>query len=230
MCRIFSVHIPKTAGTSFSLMMKEVYKDNMYWLFKCDHCYNYNIKSTLDEIRESESICSDHIGIEDVKNIIIDNDIKFIHGHYKINIFDRFIEDKDKIITWVRNPIDRVISDYFFINEMGGMYSNGIGIYDFESFFKNRCEVISYYLEGIPLSRINFIGIVENYNSEIKRLCKYLGIDDIDIKEINKGVYRKDEYDKLISEYSDIIKYYNRNDMEIYEKIIQFNKIIKYPL
>ncbi|MBC7451272.1 MAG: sulfotransferase family 2 domain-containing protein [Cytophagales bacterium] len=91
---IISIHNYKTAGVTFHSVIDRQ--------FRSDQILNANL-----------------IGIDAARNLIIESsnefkrNIKIIHGHFPFG-WGTFFPQKSTYITFVRNPIERVISDYYY--------------------------------------------------------------------------------------------------------------------
>ena len=89
---IISVHLPKTAGSSFRKVLQQVYtKEGVF----VDEYPNHSLKTTR-EIWENQN-----------------RKIKVIHGHFPLNKYARSFTNARKII-WLRNPVKRLISHFFY--------------------------------------------------------------------------------------------------------------------
>ncbi len=84
--RIIFTHIPKTAGTSFK---EELIKSN----FK--NVFMYKGRKSLFKIHLTRP--------------------KFITGHVPFGIINRFLRNEYEYLTFLRAPVERAISHYYFI-------------------------------------------------------------------------------------------------------------------
>src|SRR5690606_33266366 len=98
---LLSLHIPKTAGTSFRNILKSVYGEDA--VVRLD--INKNLLTRLnEELYESPAIPNARV----------------LHGHYFYkNIHKRVeIPEEVKIITWLRDPVKRVISNFYYLESI----------------------------------------------------------------------------------------------------------------
>ena len=162
MIELISIHIPKTAGSSFFQLLKKVYG-----------------KEYVMKINVPEPDMNFH-SVRDT------GPAKVIHGHIRVSQLEDVIrEDDPRIITWLRNPVDRVISNYYFsmqrIREGKAVErkSNTIAfsLPEYAALDENRNKA-SWFLEGIRLEELFFVGLYEEFMSDISRLGKMLGWDD----------------------------------------------------
>lgn len=152
--RYFSMHIPKTGGTAF-----------YDWL-----CHQFNDVSV--------NIKRDMVKYESFTSMV---DCEVVHGHVKYREMSPFLTGKEKLITWVRNPIDRVISNYcFFKQTLQNPLRPHSPVVQKNAHRKNESliqyamrpetqNVISDYLEGVSLDSIHFIGSLESFRTDLKQ-------------------------------------------------------------
>lgn len=163
MVELISIHIPKTAGKSFYKTLQYVYGDK---LDKRTNRKHYFHKKTLFN--------------KLIKNI--PESVSVIHGHLQFKHV-RQIKEKhnSKVITWLRDPVDRVISNYYFVMKRirenpkhphQEMMDFTLIDYAKRKAVQNR---ISKYLNGLSLEDLFFIGFLEDYDDDLKILGHKLG-------------------------------------------------------
>lgn len=175
------VHIPKTAGTSFKGLLSKLYtpsetiiidSDGWYKDTKLAHTTNRNSLPGAQQVQPSSNI-------------------KYIVGHFNAN---RFVDlyPNANYITWVRDPIQRLLSHYNYYLRSGryyGQFNKEKRAYDlinFETYSTHKLNINSMSQQiNIPLSKFKFIGIVEKYDEEVERFKRILGIDIINDKNYN---------------------------------------------
>ena len=93
---LISLHIPKTAGTSFRNILKSVYGENQVVRFDI---------SRMGVVRMNENV---------YQKSKLPN-VKVIHGHFTFqDLSGSFtLPETYKLITWMRDPVKRVISNYY---------------------------------------------------------------------------------------------------------------------
>lgn len=167
------VHIPKTAGTSFKGLLNKVYSpsetitiDSSEW-YRDANFTNLSNRSCLP-------------GAQQIKP---PSHIKYIVGHFNA---DRFIDiyPEATYITWVRDPIQRLISNYNYYLKGGTYYGQmndqkrTYDLIDLETYCTHKLNINTMSQQiNIPLSKFKFIGIVEKYEEEIIRFKELTGID-----------------------------------------------------
>lgn len=202
---IISIHIPKTAGTSFYNILTQVYdKQTVSPSFKRKeiiHLLDSNMQLTKEKL----------------------NHYHIIHGHFYFEEAKSLIIQDTKLITWVRNPIDRIISNYFhFIKTISNEEINPIihsknrhrikeSIIEYAEINENKNK-ITQFMQGSKIEEFAFVGIFERYNDEINRLKTILKWPNIHIPHLNLN-----QYNNLFDEVTiNHLKQMNRDDIRLY--------------
>lgn len=209
--KIISIHIPKTAGRSFYQVLKWFYGEKV------------DIPRNKDK----------HIkgGIFDPATIAPGMEV--LHGHFAYNHIRHLHEQYGaKIITWLRDPVDRIISNYYYNIKMNQIkpWKSRSGIrtkMTLSDFARrpNQKNLMSRILEGISPGEIFFAGIVEQYEEHLRLLGKKLNWPHpIPEFHINQGSdnYNNTEaptlYGNISSSMKEEIRQINREDLILYEK------------
>lgn len=203
---LISVHIPKCGGTTFSVILGMIYEDK------------YSHVTDISQLNN------------------INADIRCMHGHYHLNTEWLKIYPNTKVCVWIRNPVDRIISYYFYWatykfppgtspnKRHQDLIEKRYGLIEFagKSWMKNR---MFDYIENIPLSNIDFIGDISNYDSDLRRLSRLMNWDDSLIQTyqtLNESEYQRKVFDREFKvtekdreELADILD----QDMRRYEHI-----------
>lgn len=213
MIELISIHIAKTGGRSFYEILKNEY----------------------GEAVDPRTRRVDYFPGKDYSNTLVNRipgNIGVLHGHlhYK-HIKDIHLKDKPRIITWFREPVDRVISNYYYmigrVNEVGEQHSH---------YSKHRHTLIEYAkdsvpnkmskcIKGISLEDLFFFGFQESFYEDVRILAKKLEwskeIPDIHLNTANSY----DAYETAPTKKSDIdqsmrdeIAWINRDDIKLYEE------------
>lgn len=212
--KIISVHIPKTGGSTFKHLLLNQLKDVTILAGKPLFSRHLNEKPCIFDI-----------------NII---NHKIIHGHFSVEQLSG-ISNSDKIITWLRNPVDRVISHYYYWKNRPNINMhpieekikfNNLSLLEFSQ-IPSMQNVQSYFCQD--KNRIFFFGITEFYKESIELLEKDLSIVinyDIDkIKNVGKKEFVSEEVREAICKS-------NLKDIELYSEALQIfeDKLKEYKL
>ena len=161
---LVSIHIPKTAGTTLRVHLDEQYT-------------NERVKVFYGDWRDVQTA---------------NNDIKILHGHFHDSA--KFVKARPdaKKITWLRDPIMRLISEYHFWMSSNKRHNHvvqdeqNMSLYDkvifnnltFEEYVQiPECHnsYTSYWLKGVDLTKFDFIGITEKFSTDINHMRESLG-------------------------------------------------------
>jgi hypothetical protein len=168
---IISVHIPKTVGTTFRHILLEIYgKDQVIKLY--DSPERKSILSNPDIIKE----------------------MTVIHGHFKTSFFRQYFPDA-KWIVWLRHPIFRLISEYFYQHqrihkiqdrETKRVLELDLGILQYAKINRNQ-NIQSLYIDEMNLRDFDFVGIQEFFDEDLAELKLLMGWDNCKNSNPNKN-------------------------------------------
>lgn len=196
------VHILKCGGTTLrtSLFDKK---------FKKRYLYDSTFKPKRNKLTENDHPVYVHPQPfpKDYRNFDI------IFGHFR---YDKYQHLNRPMFSFVRHPVQRMISQYFYHKKFYERKGKDIGIIEFSSIWKNHQ---SYVLGNI--NKFEYIGITEDFDASLKLMCQTIGIEPP--KRIKKKRVRRKPslFDKKIRKK---IAKMNSDDMELYYKILDIHK------
>lgn len=210
-----SIHIPKTGGRSFHAVLRQVYGDSLDRRYEKEHFF-------LKGNRKAAGI------------ITLPEGIRGIHGHLTIKQVRHIIEsDGPRVVTWVRDPVERVISNYYYFmkriregevkEKQRAKADMTLHEYAIQPKRQNRMSMI---LDGMQPEDFFFIGITERFEEDLRALCRMMGWPEMEeVPHINVLASFKLNND-CATQYRDIddsmrndIAALNAEDMILYEKI-----------
>lgn len=108
------------------------------------------------------------------RKIVYNSDFhaEVLMGHIPVTVFSGYFPTAPRI-TWLRNPVDRVISAYYWWKKQGYIPED-----ERLEYFVERPEQQNrqaYYVNG-NLSQFAFVGILERKECDFPRLAAFLGI------------------------------------------------------
>jgi hypothetical protein len=165
-----SIHIPKTAGTALAKIFDDTSLRKMM--------YDYGTEFDLTAVRTCPPAVRKH-------REFIQSYFKYLHGHFHYLKYADVFTDSP-VISTVRNPVDRVISQFFHIRRSGNrnikqhqlIMDGEISIVDFSK-FKFIGNAQWYYLEGRPINEYDFIFVQEHLEFSLARFCERFNMHEI---------------------------------------------------
>ncbi len=201
------VHVPKCAGTSFrENVLKPIYKGKFY----------YDKTMTLSKKEKAYNIKNDLMLYNWDTPVFPENyeDYDVIGGHFA---FEKYAHLNVPMITFLREPIDRIISHYHFYRDADRFYMDK-SIVEFSKIYAN------FMTRQIGnLNKLAFVGLTEYYDESVKRFADQFGLD------LPKNRNKKHREDKVVHTITDeerkVIKELNKDDYELYSRVLGMYKI-----
>ena len=217
------IHIPKTGGSYIANILEKYYGFNSYYLQRINH----------------EKFCG---GIDSS----VDKHENKIHGtliYYKTSIhINKLMNMNDEkwntyfIFTFIRNPYDRIVSGWNYVNKYNIPFDNFLNInnkansYDYWHVFMTQSR---HLIDNNGKINANFIGKFENIENDLKNVLKKIGINNVvhipyikNSKKHNdyKTYYTKETIDKvnlLMKEDFELLDYEICNNLLLNEDIVK---------
>ncbi|MEG4445336.1 DUF4214 domain-containing protein [Microcoleus sp. AT9_B5] len=198
---IMSYHIPKTAGTTFFIALTQV----------------YGLDKIAGFLDESLAVSA---GVDP-------QTIKVIHGHVPSRKYFRPAQVKE--IIWLRDPILRLISLYFFWKSLprteddslhNYVQEKNLDLVEFAKIPQLRNEM-SQYVGGRNLTDFYFVGIQGFFKDDLTNLAEMLNWPEISITYENTNKHKG--YNSLVksilydSHIMNELIHLNREDLELYQ-------------
>lgn len=162
---IIFAHIPKTAGTSFRRSLERVVPKDEIALD-----YGRTSPETSNLIRNTV--------YQEVEQELVQHEdaLQFLFGHFhdsRIRLRGyRKLLPKAMLCTVLRDPITRIISEYYHFRHYCG-YQGSFDTFFHQTPFINRQ---SKSVDSIPLCAFDFVGITEYYSESLKLFTKISGL------------------------------------------------------
>lgn len=214
--KLYSVHIPKTAGTSFRSILKQVYGD--------ENVVRFDVKRDGNAFLEEQDYTEQAIP-----------DYAVIHGHYRLrDLKDIYgMPEYFKAITWVRDPVKRVMSAYNYLTKRleGAVGQSDVPLTILDrtkrtliEFARDRRNqnVQQIFVRGLRLDKYAFVGIQEKFDEEVVRLSSILNWEEV--PEIVAHNRTGRPVDDIPKEWIEEIRHLNNKDAEVYAKALELRE------
>jgi hypothetical protein len=217
---LISMHIPKTAGTSFAKILKEVYgHENVSSL------HVQNINDNVPRITYND---------QPYNKQVFSNQTKVLHGHFHYAHLQDVIHPSPTtpVITWLRHPVARVVSAYRYVDKIfreevsdtdprfNILKTVKRNMMEYAHSQQNR-NLIAQFMQGSQLSDFHFIGILEHFEEDLAYLASLLGWQNYTVPHLNRTSSTRPP---LAEFKQDAIRLWNQEDMEIYEEVLALRK------
>ena len=150
---------------------------------------------------------------------------KVLSGHLPYRYVKRIVEaDSPKLITWLRDPVERVISNYYWRVNLDRNSSGSddeqvqeMTIEEYIRIPKNQNR-ISYFLNGLSLDTLYFMGFLETYDQDLLELSRKLNWSHCPHVHINVNPTFKKMPRTVSQELRDEIIQLNQEDIHLFEE------------
>ena len=159
-----------------------------------------------------------------------------IHGHFNYSaIADHLnISDDVPVVTWVRDPVQRVISNYYYLvqetikklrnkNDVGALSQIQRTLLEY-SRDKRNCNKMTHFLKGVCLEDLAFVGIQEYFDEELLFFASKFGHEDVTPLKHNVTARPDKKNDDLFENILDEIRELNSEDVALYENSLALRK------
>jgi len=213
---IISVHLPRTAGTSFRKALTTHFSTRLLRDYS-----DYPINTPQSERNRAALQAS-------LRNAESDfPDVECIHGHFLPIKYLLLVHKRQvKFVTWMRHPVERVLSHYYYWKKTYSPRSAPLlrRVVEEEWSLERFClgpELRNLYwqfLWGFPLDYFDFIGITEFYEDDIAYFGQhYLGAYT---KAKRRNARTNGAY-QIDGSFRNEIEAFHDRDMDLYRKALE---------
>ena len=126
---LIHMHIPKTGGTSLSSMVKHGFKSDEIFEWTKDGVNIYSALSIAPQERCQEYLTA--FGLDR---------IRYLSGHVPFGVH-RVFDRPARYITVLRNPVERVVSTFYFQKQIKNPFLKQGRPLTFEEYVEDRCDI-----------------------------------------------------------------------------------------
>jgi len=201
---IICLHIPKTAGTSFRISAEHYFGP---WNVLSD--YGENSPATSEDILTAYYQKKD---FELLRTKVTQK--KFLTGHFSLAKY-RDLFPESPVVTFFRDPVKRVISEYVHFTTHYGFEGSLRDFYRKDQFRNRQSRVLS----GAKPVDLDFYGLTENYEESLRKF-NHRYSTNFPMATLNQGNYKKDSH-RATDEEIDEIRLLNQDDLDMYQIAIE---------
>ncbi len=198
---IVFVHIPKTAGTSFRFAAKNYYgEENIL------NDYGMESKTTSAEILEF------YYKTNNVE-MLRESSSKYtlLTGHYPVSRYDEIFSGSP-IATFIREPVSRMISEYYHLQNHEGLTDSLNEFYRKEEYCNRQVKLLG----GKSIFDLDFVGVTDQYELSLTLFNEKFS-SNLECLTMNRGNYREDILASVSKADLDEITQLNQQDIELYK-------------
>lgn len=214
---LVSVHLPKTAGTSFAEALQRVHGDGL----RLD-----NADRPLAHARGERRLSALRQACAMAGQVLPD---ACVHGHFLPLKYA--LARRTRFCVWLRDPVQRVVSRYHHYRRHGANEPHhrrwgllpGLTLEQFVVLPQYR-NTYAEYLWAFPLRRFDFVGIVECYAQDMARFAACFDLDPGQLQgaRANRNPERASEGGYALEPAQErLIRRCNARDLALYERALR---------
>jgi hypothetical protein len=211
--RLIGIHIKKTAGRSFGVLLKTQYSKKYYRM-------NIRPKEAQRAQKALQLLTK------------MPADTRVLHGHFYYEDILPLIEANPDVpvVTWLRDPVQRVMSEYYFEKhkfEMGqSRVAKAIGDLTLLEYVRRKApiESMTKVLSSVDLADLAFVGIFEYLDEDLAVLASMMGWENYQLPRININADYKAQYPDPSPEEMEHFREILRQDIELYNYALEIRR------
>ena len=219
---LISVHLPKTAGSSFLVALEQHFGDRLLKDYGDRPITRSAPGRTAAAIRNCAAYACSGAALADYD---------CIHGHF-MPLKYRLLRagSRAQFVTWMRDPVERLASHYFhWMRVAPPAHASAIRrrVYKEQWSLARFClgsefrNLYSKYLWGFPLNRFDFIGITEYYPTEIEYFANRFMPLQLSVAQENINPWRETSTYSEVAGIRAEIEGHHAADMTLYQRALE---------
>jgi len=208
--RLYSIHIPKTGGRSFDAVLKGEYGEPQVFNMTRDI-----LRKTSKKLEET-----------------LPEKFSVLHGHLRFqDLLPVYQKQPAPVVTWLRDPVERVISNYYFLMEriQAGARPNQEHKRNesLRDHIHNRDaqNIMTKFLDGIRPEEMLFIGILEHFEEDLRYLGRLLQWKPVPAPFLNSNRQFRTQFPSVSSELREEIRRLNGEDQALYDEALRLRRL-----
>jgi len=219
---IISVHLPKTAGTSFKASLAAHFGE----YFREDN-NDQAISNPVPDRCRAALAAGTTIAEQGLHGV------KCVHGHFlPVKYLLHSTQENLTFVTWMRDPVARMLSHYDYWRESYDERTSSPHhrqVVEERWTLKEFClsekfrNIYTQYLWGFPLESFSFVGITEHYHEDMRDFAdRFLsnGLDAHHLNATKHGVSRRIVDPVFLAKVHD----FHAADMRLYKRALRWRQ------
>ncbi len=212
---IIAVHIPKTAGAAFNLVLESVYGKQQV---ENDKPRTFREPQDIDFDTWNRETGAALAGRQSWPKVIT--------GHFWLGKYEAYRRSAYTIV-WLREPAARLISLYFYLRTIPALINPSslspkmIPVKDIMDFEWPSNPMSRRFLRGYDLDDFDFVGIQEHFAEDVAELGRTLGWPSVDVPMHNRTATPEYRDFRPSAELLQKIRSVNEEDIELYERALE---------
>lgn len=217
---LISVHLPKTAGSSFGSALRSHWGNGLVLDYSDRPINQSSVGRNFGALKASLKLFNHNLT----------NGRCGVHGHF-MPLKYRWLRtaERKEFVVWLRDPIERLASHYYYwAREYDPQTAGRLRIRMVEEdwslervcFSREMQNIYSKIFWGFPMERFDFVGITENYESDLNYFAANILKSDLSMSELNTNP--KKAADRYVEDESlrSSLEKFHRRDMQLYWKAL----------
>jgi hypothetical protein len=218
---IISLHLPKTAGTSFGRSLEDFFGDALLHDYQDLPINTPVYQRNLNALKAGAANGVREFG-----------PIRCIHGHFlPLKYLLLGCKTKVRFVTWMRDPVERLVSHYWYwkrsfdphcappLHRMVIEEDWSLERFCLSAELKN---FYSQFLWGFPLEMFDFIGIVANYSEDFDYFSRHFLGTRLPVLQENVGEHATDRTHHANDPgFRKSVEKHHQKDMALYRRSLE---------
>jgi hypothetical protein len=174
MIEMISVHVPKCAGSSLKSALMDVFGESNVYQDYADRPLDPSAPVRADPEKFFAAVEATGYGHLAASRVV--------HGHFHARKYQN-LKSRHRI-AFLREPIDRLVSHYYYWRNAPRhghtlhdyVLDNDLGIEEFAALPPIKAIYTDSFFGGANMAAFDFIGFYEDYETDLARLSKMLGL------------------------------------------------------
>ena len=166
---LISVHIPKTAGSSFRAGLKDRFGERLL-LDYGDGPVSGSVPARWRRLRNAVRVRWQ------AESLLKEYDV--VHGHFVASKYS-FLETRVGLCAFFRDPVERIVSAYRYSSRNrrpGTRFHREQPTLEQYAAWPRQRGIYRLFTAGVPLERFAFIGLTEEYETSLELFREIFGV------------------------------------------------------